>query len=193
MGVHEHLSPLRQEPRDSNGEDQDCAYMDKDRYYYLDDGDCEAEKSVICERPSWKTLQKDSTRIQTDEKMLQEFLQMSTKEHDNDCVRGNRDEISHGSGNERRAGRRQQQGASGAKTYGAKERQSGEEPVRRRSRKRVHTQRKTAKDVLQARREEKVQAVRHHGRERLIREHYVERVQAQNPHLLRLEAENQHA
>ncbi|XP_047496165.1 C-type lectin domain family 4 member D-like [Penaeus chinensis] len=41
----------KQEPTSSGSDSGDCAFMDKSRFLYLDDGDCGSAKAAICQLP----------------------------------------------------------------------------------------------------------------------------------------------
>lgn len=44
-------SPRPQEPTSSGSDSGDCAFMDKSRFLYLDDGECGSTKAAICQKP----------------------------------------------------------------------------------------------------------------------------------------------
>ncbi|XP_037790410.1 C-type lectin domain family 17, member A-like [Penaeus monodon] len=45
-------SDYEQEPTSSSSSGGDCAFMDKSRFLYLDDDDCESTKAAICQLPA---------------------------------------------------------------------------------------------------------------------------------------------
>ncbi|XP_037790692.1 C-type lectin-like [Penaeus monodon] len=45
-------SDYEQEPTSSGSSGGDCAFMDKSRFLYLDDGECESTKAAICQLPA---------------------------------------------------------------------------------------------------------------------------------------------
>ncbi|XP_063589313.1 natural killer cells antigen CD94-like [Penaeus indicus] len=44
-------SDYEQEPTSSDSSSSDCAFMDKSRFLYLEDGDCDSTKAAICQLP----------------------------------------------------------------------------------------------------------------------------------------------
>ncbi|XP_068238307.1 uncharacterized protein [Palaemon carinicauda] len=60
-------SIYEQEPVDFDKSLENCAYLDLQRYHYMDDDDCNAIKATICQMPTWQGPRQDAWEIMQDE------------------------------------------------------------------------------------------------------------------------------